>query len=644
MKIPYKHFLKCIDSRPDIDELSDKLFQLGHEHEIFDEIFDMELTPNRGDCFSLNGLLRDLRVFYEISFEDNIYEKDIPNFDFKFSNDAQQACKNISFLKVEIDKVPENYANTLEDYFSDLNIKKINFFTDVSNYISYETGQPTHCYKASSINSPIRLNFLEKGCGFETLLDKKINIDEGDLVFCDKNDAVINLAGVVGGKNTACDKNTKSVILECANFDPEAIIGKSLKYDINSDAAHKFERNTDPLCHDFVLRRFLSIIESHATIKNVEIFSENFNNKENKFITFDVNEINKILGISLDQEECLKHLMKLGFAIKDNFIEVPSYRNDVNSVNDISEEVARSIGYDNIKEQTIDINFQNDLKLNFEENKIKKLLVNEGFYEVINNPFVISNSKESVEVDNPLDSNKKYLRTNLKDSLVKNLLFNERRQKDTVKLFELSDLYSNKERVGKRVIGIIASGRIDKNYLDFSKKINNQYLKEILSKLKSNKYEIEEISRQSIDSKLKNSIIYCEIEIDSSFMVDGSFDNLNIDDISNKQYTKVSEFPSSYRDLSFSIKDFKKCKILEKFILNFENNLLKDVFVFDYFKNEKVNEIKIGFRFIFQSKDSTITDQEVDSVMNIIISKAIQHDSISIPGLQNKSKIKTIKH
>tara|TARA_B100001057_G_scaffold126366_1_gene125155 strand:- start:26404 stop:28308 length:1905 start_codon:yes stop_codon:yes gene_type:complete len=633
MKIPYKHLVKDINSNPSIEELSDRLFQLGHEHEISDEIFDMDLTPNRGDCLSLRGLLRDLRTFYDISLDKDIYKNDISNFSLEFLNDSKNTCKVISFLKIEIDKIPEKYKGCLEDYFLDLDIKKNNFFTDVSNYISYETGQPTHCYRLSSINQPIKLNFLKESCEFKTLLDKKIPLDEGDLVFCDKNNEVINLAGVIGGKSTACDKNTKSVILECAHFDQEAIIGKSLKYDINSDAAHKFERNTDPLCHDYVLRRFLSIIKNHAKITNVEIFTENSLENENKSIKYEVDTVNKILGINISEFECSKYLKKLGFNIEDNIIEVPSYRNDIDNMNDISEEVARCIGYDNIEARPIKIKFINDSKQDFKENKIKKILIDEGFYEVINNPFVGENNKESVLIDNPLDSNRKYLRTNLKDSLIKNLLFNERRQKDSIKLFELSDIYSNKNRMGNRVIGIIASGRVDKNYLDFSKKIDKNYFENILSKIENNKFTVEEISRQNLDSKLKDSIMYCEIEIDSCIEVDGIFDNVNLKDISNKKYIPVSEFPSSYRDLSFSIKDFAKCRILEEFILNFKNNLLKEVFVFDYFKNEKMREIKIGFRFIFQSKSSTITDKEVDEVMNLIIKDALKLESISIPGL-----------
>ena len=116
--------------------------------------------------------------------------------------------------------------------------------------------------------------------------------------------------------------------------------------------------------------------------------------------------------------------------------------------------------------------------------------------------------------------------------------------------------------------------------------------------------------------------------------MDGTYDDLSLKDIGNKKYIPVSEFPSSSRDLSFSIKDSSKCKALEEFILKYENNLLKEVFVFDYFKNEKANEIKIGFRFIFQSHNSTMTDKEIDNAMQKLINDALKIESVSIPGLQ----------
>ena len=634
MKIPYRHFKKCINSNININQLSESFFQLGHEHEIYDDIFDFEITPNRGDCISLNGMLRDLNLFYDVSKDKCIYEKEIESFDFQFVNDAKDSCTSISFLKIDIDELPKKYLGSLEEYFLDLEVKKINFFTDISNFISYETGQPTHCYDSSKINGPLRLKFLKESFEFETLLDKKINVGEGDLAFTNTDNEVINLAGIIGGKSSSCDTDTKSVIVECAYFDPEAIIGKSVKYDINSDAAYKFERNTDYQCHEYVIKRFLKIVEDHTTIKNVKLFQKTYKKRDEILIPFNFEKINKILGTNIEENDCLTFLNKLGFLITNNVIHVPSFRNDINSLNDISEEIARAVGYNNIKSKKININVEKETQINFNEKKLKKLLINHGFYEVINNPFVGEGSNKSVQVDNPLDSNKNYLRTNLKDSLITNLLFNERRQKDIIKLFEVSDLYSTKNKIGKKVIGIIASGRIDKNFKDFSKKIDKKYLGKILKNIKSNDIKIEEISRQSLNSKSKDIITYSEIEIDKIIDVQSSYDDLTIKDIRDIKHEPISEFPSSIRDLSFSIKDFSECKKLEKLLINFENKLLKDVFVFDYYRNENVGEIKIGFRFIFQSRDSTITDDEVNKVMNLVISDALKIKTVSIPGLK----------
>ena len=138
MKVAYKHLISCIPSKPSIDEISERFFQLGHEHEIEDEIFNMELTPNRGDCLSVHGLVRDLAPFYEIDLTSDIYEKELKKLDIGFVNNAPEACSHISFLKLEIEDEIAPYSGKLKDYFKDLNINKNNFFTDISNYISYE--------------------------------------------------------------------------------------------------------------------------------------------------------------------------------------------------------------------------------------------------------------------------------------------------------------------------------------------------------------------------------------------------------------------------------------------------------------------------------------------------------------------------
>ena len=169
MKIPYSHIIKHIDSHVDINKLSEKLFQLGHEHEIDEQIFNFEFTPNRGDCLSLNGILRDLRAFYKINLKKNIYEFDIPELTLDFKNLSQSSCKKITFLRIDIEDNIKNYKGALQEYFDDMELNKNNFFTDISNFISYETGQPTHCYDASKINSSIE--FLDVD------LDKKVSFN-----------------------------------------------------------------------------------------------------------------------------------------------------------------------------------------------------------------------------------------------------------------------------------------------------------------------------------------------------------------------------------------------------------------------------------------------------------------------------------
>lgn len=635
MKIAYQHILKNISENPSKDELSEKFFQLGHEHEIQENIFDMDITPNRGDCLSLHGLLRDLNVFYEVKTDRSIYEKPISHFDLVFENKVKEFCPKISFLKVEIDEIPKEYNDILESYFSYLDIKKNNFFTDLSNYISYETGQPTHCYDSKSIGNKIILNKLKNHCQFETLINKKINITEDELVFMNDNEQVINLAGVIGGKNTACNNSTKSVIIECAYFLPEIILGKTLKHNINSEAAHKFERNTDAKNHEYVLRRLLKLIEEHTNILSVEIFSEITSEFPQKMIPYNLNKINSILGTNISNIKASNYLNNLGFEINNSSIYVPSYRHDITNENDIAEEIARVIGYDNIEPNNFMININESTSSNNDEEKIKNLLIDNGFYEVINDPFVAYNEKFSVEIVNPLDSNKRYLRTNLKDSLIENLLFNERRQKDCVKLFEIADIYSSDNNKKIRKLGIIASGRVDKNYRDFSKKIDDKYLNNILEDLFDNgeDYSCKNILRDNLNSKSKYPIYFVEMKIDNLFKENDKIKNQD-KKIPYYNYRPISDFPSSTRDLSYSIKDFSNCTYLQEYILNFRRDILKEVFIFDYFLNEKNSEIKIGFRFIFQDQKSTVTESQVNDIMDVIISETTKLNGVNIPGLK----------
>ena len=636
MKISYRHLVSSITSKPSIDDVSKKLFQLGHEHEIEGNIFDIEFTPNRGDCLSVNGLLRDLAVFYEIQSNNNLYQKNIDEFDFNFTNSVTKSCPSISFLKIDIEDEIIPYKKFLKGYFDDLDIGMNNFFTDISNYLSYETGQPTHCYDSKKLEgSNIKLEKISTPIKFDTLLNKQIFLNGNDLVFTQDGN-VINLAGIIGGMSTSCDTNTRSVIIECAYFNPEDVIGKSVKYDLKSEAAHKFERGVDPLCHENILRRFLYIVEQHATIKNVALFQNNFKDYVSTKISFDIERVNNILGTSLKFDEFHRILHGLGFSINNDEIKVPSYRSDIKIENDIAEEIARVIGYNSIEPCTFTISNKSYIDDTYlKEKYIKDFLIDNGFFEVINNPFVNEKLNESIYVDNPLDSSRSNLRTDLKKSLTDNLLYNERRQKDSIKLFEISEIYSQKNNIlnKKKMLGIICTGRQGKNYDEFSKKINKSYLQNILKKLDpSINFNPTNISRDNLNTKIKNEILYIEININD---LELNFSKKKNDPkINFFKYKPISEFPFSTRDLSFSIKNQDSYVKIQDILLNYNHDLLKEVFIFDFYNNEKTNEIKIGFRFVFQSNKITIKEEQVNKIIEDIINVTLNLESVEIPGLR----------
>ncbi len=634
MKFIYQDLLFFLTEQPSKADLSKKLFQLGHEHEISGDIFDMEITPNRGDCLSLIGLSRDLNYFYSFKDPCEVYEEDIEELDLDFRNLSIETCPKISFLEIEIDGSISSYKPYLENYFSDLGNNKTNFFTDISNYISYERGQPTHCFDRESLSK--ELTFSNRSCeeSFKTLLGNEIKLNDQNCVFT-ANEKVISLAGVMGGESTACKSNTKKVLVECAYFNPEAIIGKTIKYNLVSDAAHKFERGVDKASQEKVLRRFVSIVKDHASIKSLSIKTFISNEYEEKYLPIETEKINKILGTKLTKDEYIGYLSKLGFEIKDK-IKIPSFRHDISSQNDLSEEIARIIGYDNIKSIPLKLNTY----LEQEQKRISKIedfFIKNGFSEVINFPFSDNNQKKSILVDNPLDSNKKNLRTSLKDSLIENLLYNERRQKDSIKLFEISNIYSiETDILQEKRLGIIVSGKRGHNHIEFAKKLDKEYLDGILNhKNDISVFDIKEISRENLKTKRKEKIFYTEILIDDfpDTLLRDTKPRENL--INFVKYHPVSEYPSSTRDFSFSIKNPEEYNNFISHIDNFSDDNLKDYFIFDFYLNENLGEIKVGIRLIFQSNLSTLSEEEIQSSVQKLLRPLLNLKGVSIPGLDN---------
>ena len=225
--------------------------------------------------------------------------------------------------------------------------------------------------------------------------------------------------------------------------------------------------------------------------------------------------------------------------------------------------------------------------------------------------------------------------------VIENLTYNERRQKDSIKLFEISDVYIKSENdspdqliTKEKRLAIIISGKQGLNYRDFSKKLDQNYL---ISLFKNLDVEIADnislVDRNKLNSKIKTPIFTIEIDIDKiNFLFsDQDFVETILDN--PIQYKPISEYPSSYRDFSFSISDYS---ILDNVITKIDESKaehLKNFYMFDFFEDKKIKKIKIGYRFIFQSSERTLTDSEIEDSIKQILQPIISIDSVTIPGI-----------
>ena len=215
-----------------------------------------------------------------------------------------------------------------------------------------------------------------------------------------------------------------------------------------------------------------------------------------------------------------------------------------------------------------------------------------------------------------------------------------RRQKSSIKLFEISDIYSknsNGEIEFKKVIGLIASGRVADNYKDFSRKVDKLFVNSVFKDLRVDlsKY-LSTIDRQLLDTKRKQAIVFLEIPIEK-------FDGIvNDEDIEQSEenadffrYQEISDYPSSARDFSFMVSNLDTIDKISKKIFDFDSKILKDAFLFDLYENAAKHQVKAAFRFIFQDFSKTLTDDEINQELEPLLSEILKLKNVSIPGYKN---------
>ena len=622
-----------------------------------DKILEIGLTPNRCDAMSHYGVARDLKAFLDHkAIKSNLSLPSINSFspvninkEINVNVEDSDKCPFYSGLVIKNINV-DSSSQEIQNKLKSIGLKPINSIVDITNYVMHEIGQPLHAFDLDKIEN-ITVKSLKSGTKFKTLDKNEIKLNNEDLMIC-SNSEPLCLAGIYGGINSGVSESTNSLFLESAIFNSVAIRKSSKRHQLFTDASYRYERGVDPNKVIYALKRAALLIkEINPECHISEIIVEDNLKKEVKDIYLRYDRIEKISGQIIDKEIVIQILTSLDFEIKghsDDGINLiaPDYRHDVYREIDVIEEILRVFGFDNIDiDDKISMSIPNNsYNKNFKiESIISNQLVGIGFNEIINNSICSPSTNEkfnedSVELLNPQGIELSNLRQSLIPNLLETVNHNINRQNNDLKLFEIGNVYSvinNDFNEMRRILISVVGSVFKENWMLKYQENNFFYLKGVIEKLlaiiniENIKYEVtdDELYAYKLNI-LKGKLIIGSIgEIKSNYANDFSIDqkvnvcSLYLDLLRPSSekvtYQEISKFPSSRRDISMILDEKVSFEDIKNLAYKEENKILKEINLFDEYKDKKIGKGKKSFAISFTFNDSkkTLTDQVIDKIM-----------------------------
>ena len=623
-----------------------------------DKIFEIGITPNRSDALSHFGVARDLRaaISHRNKRKIDLITPSISNYTSQGINTNltinivdSLACKR--FCGLEIKNI--NITSSHPDIFNKLTaigIKPINNVVDITNYVMHELGQPLHAYDLEKIKTrKIEIKKIKNKSKFTTLDEETKHYSNNDLFICDSEEPMC-LAGIMGGLHHGVSDKTTSILLESAYFDPVGIRKSSKKSGISSDSSYRFERGADINMTEYALKRAGSLLKEYYNVEIISNIIDDYPNKiEEKNISINFKNFNKIIGVDIDKLEIKSILNLLDFkinSINDTSagITIPNYRHDVARECDVIEEVLRIYGYNNIEtsnKMNISVikNQKNELYYN---NLIANFLCDLGFNEVINNSLVKENNRNndmSINLINSISKDISVMRTDLVNGILKTIEYNINRKSTTNNFFEFGSTYYNNRgnyEQNKKLTIVMCGDLINSNWLHEKLTSNFFYLKNIVKNIfkKFNLRFEEEITDEGMIIKKDNKEIASIITLDNSFVKKISISEhifcatidttLLFKNINNSYFNvnKVSKFPTVKRDFSFILNNEVSYKSIKECIFSINDNLIKEVKLFDVFKDGKIKKSKksISISVMLNSEKSTLNEKKIEKISKKIVS------------------------
>ena len=647
-----------------------------------DIIFEIGLTPNRIDGASHYGVARDLAAYLNQDKNISLNKPNVDNFKIDNNDnyidveiEKNEACPRYSGITISGIEVKES-PTWLQNRLKSIGLKPINNIVDATNFVLQETGQPLHAFDADKIKGKkVIVKTLKEGTKFTTLDEVERKLSSDDLMICNEEEGMC-IAGVFGGIESGVSQNTKNIFLESACFDPVFIRKTSRRHLLQTDASFRYERGSDPNITIYVLKRAALLIKKLAGGKIssniVDVYPKTI---EDYKVDVSYNNIDRLIGKHLEKETIKNILASLDIRIvnedeKTLNVEVPTYRIDVRREADVIEEILRIYGYNNIEisgQVKSTISYSEKPDKNTITNLTSDLLSNIGFNEIMSNSLTKSSyydnlksydKDELVSILNPLSSDLNCMRQTLLFGGLEAIAFNINRKNPDLKFYEFGNCYSINKKIqdenpikkyneGFHLSLFVTGLKQQANWNIKAEPSNFYFLKSYVENIKKrlgidiNFVDIDELNSDIFDFGLQytynqnnkklpfvsfgsvNKKLLKEFDIKSDvYYADFDWDAvMQILKTKKVTYTEIAKYPEVKRDLALLLDKKIRFEQIKTLAFNSEKKLLKRISLFDVYEGKKIEDDKKSYAvsFILQDPFKTLTDKQIDKIMNKFI-------------------------
>ena len=618
-----------------------------------DEVIDFDLTANRGDLLSVLGMAYEVGAIYDKPVKEIDLSHKENNEDINDSFKVKVNTENCSiFLSKKVKNVEiKDSPDFIKTRLISSGIRPINNVVDISNYVMLETGQPLHFYDADTLKGCLEVRMAKEGEKLTTLDEIERTLKAEDIVISDGSKA-IGLAGVMGGMETEITENTKNIIIESAIFDSVKVRRTSNSI-LRSEASNRFEKGLDPNRTYMAIERSCNLLEKYASAEVVGGIAKYDNSdKEDRIIDITVDNINAILGMNVSKADVVDVFRRLGFSTKDNgnilTVSVPRRRIDISIKEDLIEEVGRIIGVNNIKGKLPDIAPKMG-SYDKVSRQLRNKMVDLGLSETLSYVLVpeadakyfTKDNTEVVKLLDPLSEDRNTLRHSLSIALYKIYEYNKARNNKDVAIFELGkafqkegENYSETQKLAALMTGDYYVG-IEKKKVDFY--IIKGIAEEILDYLGySGRYSFikdensipeqmhpGQIASISVNGKNVGLVgkIHPEVEKEDVYILELDLDKLFTLKVGGMKYKEISKFPNIKKDIAIVLDKNITSQEIGMKIKKLAGSLLESSEVFDVYQGPGIlpGKRSIAYSLTFGKQDRTLTDEEINEVMEKII-------------------------